>query len=142
MATLEYQIVRPDSLLHEGLATSVVIVTPSGELGILPGHAQEICTLGDGIIRVEHEPNETGATRTRVVVKGGYAEITPTSVIVLADHARDLDDIYPETVQKTKEEAVAARSKLGTKDTRRAYYDSKIAWCDLLLKANEEQVRR
>lgn len=133
MAKISYQIVRPDKLMHEGEATSIVLVTKSGELGVLPGHAREICALGDGIVRIMHEPDDTGATQSRVVVSGGYAEITGDMVIVLADHARDVDDIDPKVVSDTRAQAEEELSKLPAGDSRRAYFDSKIVWCDLLL---------
>lgn len=138
MDTFSYEIVRPDKLLHKGEATSLVLVTQTGELGVLPGHASEICVLGDGMMRVEHAPDEQGKTKTLIVVKGGYAEITQDKVIVLADHARDLDDIYPEVVEETKQAAQTELSHLGEKDSRRAYYETKIVWCDLLLKENSK----
>lgn len=133
MAKLSYQIVRPDRLMHEGEASSVVLISRSGEVGVLPGHAKEICALGDGIVRIVHEPDEAGSTTSRIVVSGGYAEITGDTVIVLANHARDVDDIDPEQVERTRSEAEAELVKIPKGDSRRAYFDSKIVWCDLLL---------
>lgn len=141
MDSFSFEIVRPDRLLHEGEATSMVLVTKEGELGVLAGHASEISVLGDGILRLEHAPNEKGQTKTRVVVKGGYAEITPDKVIVLADHARDIDDISPEVVEQTRQDAALQQAQLGELDSRRAYYDEKIAWCDLLLAASTGELK-
>lgn len=133
MAAFHFEIVRPDKLLHEGEATQAVIISGSGEIGILPGHAHEICTLGGGVMRVEHEPNEAGANKTYVVIKGGYAEIAPDHLIVLANHARDIDDIYAPDVEATKKEVESAMTRYPKKDSRRAYYEEKLAWCELLL---------
>lgn len=132
MATIRYQIVRPDKLLHEGDATQVVLVTRSGELGVLPRHAREIVALGDGVMRIEHAPDEDGLTTSRIIISGGYAEITGDLVIVLADHARDVNDIEPDVVEATRREAEEQRDLLPKGDSRRAYFDSKIRWCDLL----------
>lgn len=137
MAHLTYQIVRPDKLMKEGEANAVILVTRSGELGVLPGHAQEICALGDGVVRIEHEPDEKGETVNYIVISGGYAEITGTEVILLADHARNIDDIEPSVVEKTRQEAQEELSRISEGDSRRAYFDSKIAWCDLLLAEND-----
>lgn len=137
MDTFSFEIVRPDKLMLKGDALSMVLITQTGELGILPGHASEICVLGDGVMRVEHTPQEDGRTKTEFVVKGGYAEITPTKVIVLADHARARDDIYQDIVEQTKKEAQIALAQLGEQDSRRVYFDTKIAWCDLLLEARK-----
>lgn len=138
MDTLHFEIVRPDKLLHEGEATSVVVIAPSGEVGILPGHDSEIMTLGGGIMRVQHLPNEHGATQTRVVIKGGYAEISSDAVTILANHARDIDDIYPEEVKRTQEETARELAKFPASDSRRPYYEEKYEWCDLLLSSAEK----
>jgi F-type H+-transporting ATPase subunit epsilon len=134
MATITCQFVRPDRLLYEGEVASMVLVTATGELGVWPGHAPEICALGNGVVRLNTVstagvPGET----TKVIISGGYVEITPDRVIVLADHARRADDIEPDVVKETRGKAVASRDALPEDDSRRAYYDNKIAWCDLLL---------
>lgn len=134
MATITCQFVRPDRLLYEGEVASMVLVTATGELGVWPGHAPEICALGNGVVRLNTlskagSPSET----VKVIISGGYVEITPNRVIVLADHARRADDIEPDVVKETRGKAVASRDALPEDDSRRAYYDNKIAWCDLLL---------
>lgn len=133
MGKITCQFVRPDRLLFEGEVASMVLVTPTGELGVWPGHAPLICALGDGIVRLHRLP-ENGGETVNVIVSGGYAEITPDSVIILADHARRTDDIEVEVVNQTREKAVASRDELPEGDGRRAYYENKIAWCDLLLR--------
>ena len=132
MATITCQFVRPDRLLYEGEVASLVLVTPTGELGVWPGHAPEICALGNGVVRLHRLPADGGQTVT-VIISGGYAEITPDQVIILASHARRADDIDPEVVRATREKAVGSRDALPADDNRRAYYVDKIAWCDLLL---------
>ena len=64
---------------------------------------------------------------------GGYAEVANDRLIVLATHARNADDIEPETVKRTREKAAELRDSLDANDHRRDYYDEKIRWCDLLL---------
>ena len=132
MATLTCQFVRPDRMLYEGEVASLVLVTPTGELGVWPGHAPEICALGNGVVRLHTLPEQGGQT-VKVIISGGYVEITPKQVIILADHARRADDIEPDVVNETRDKAVASRDALPVGDGRRAYYDNKIAWCDLLL---------
>ena len=132
MATITCQFVRPDRMLYEGEVASLVLVTPTGELGVWPGHAPEICALGNGVVRLHTLPERGGQT-VEVIISGGYVEITPKQVIILADHARRADDIEPDVVNETRDKAVASRDALPVGDGRRAYYDNKIAWCDLLL---------
>lgn len=138
MAELNCQFVRPDRLLYEGPVASLILVTHSGELGVWPGHASEICSLGDGIVRLRELPEKGGAEKS-VIISGGYAEINPEGVIILADHARDIDDIDPDTVRRTRQKAFDLRDELDEDDHRRAYYDNKIKWCNLLLQHSSEQ---
>ena len=137
MAELTCQFVRPDRLLYEGPVSSLILVSHSGELGVWPGHAAEICSLGDGIVRL-HQTPEKGGGEKHVIISGGYAEINPEGVIILADHARDVDDIDPDTVRRTRQKAFDLRDQLEEGDHRRAYYDNKIKWCNLLLKQATE----
>ena len=137
MAELTCQFVRPDRLLYEGPVSSLILVTHSGELGVWPGHAAENCSLGDGIVRL-HQTPEDGGGEKHVIISGGYAEINPEGVIILADHARDVDDIDPDTVRRTRQKAFDLRDQLEEGDHRRAYYDNKIKWCNLLLKQATE----
>lgn len=52
---------------------------------------------------------QDGGGEEDVVVSGGYAEIQDDEVIVLADHARRTDDIDPDIVRRTRDEAIEAR---------------------------------
>ncbi len=131
MAELNVQFVRPDRALYEGPAASLVLVTYAGELGVYPGHAAEIVALGDGVVRMRL-PEDGG--ETDVVVSGGYAEIDHDQVIILADHARRTDDIDVDTVRRTRDKSIDLLDACSDGDHRRAYYENKINWCNLLLK--------
>lgn len=133
MSAITCQFVRPDKLLYEGHAKDLTLVTPSGELGVWPGHAAEICALGAGVIRL-HPVDEEGGGQHNVIIFGGYAEINNDMVIILADHARRDDDIDPDVVRETRQAAFDAKEKLAPDDHNNAYYDEKIKWCNLLLK--------
>ena len=133
MAELNCQFVRPDRLLFDGPVANLVLVTYAGELGVWPGHAPEIVALGDGVVRMRAR-QEDGGHEYDVVVSGGYAEIDNDGVIILADHARRTDDIDPDVVRRTRDEAIDALDEIRQGDYRAAYYEKKIRWCNLLLK--------
>lgn len=133
MAELNCQFVRPDRLLFDGPVANLVLVTYAGELGIWPGHAPEIVALGDGVVRIRRLLADGGGEYD-VVVSGGYAEVDNDGVIILADHARRTDDIDPEVVRRTRDEAIEALDEIGEGNYRAAYYEKKIRWCNLLLK--------
>ena len=133
MAELTCQFVRPDRSLFQGPVASLVLVTYAGELGVWPGHASEIVALGDGVVRITRRA-EDGGGEYDVVVSGGYAEIDNDEVIILADHARRADDIDPEKVRETRDEALEELDRIEEGNHRRAYFENKVRWCNLLLK--------
>ena len=120
MAELTCQFVRPDRQVFEGAVASLVLVTYAGELGVWPGHAAEIVALGDGVVRITRTPADGGGEYD-VVVSGGYAEIENDEVIILADHARRVDDIDPDVVRRTRDEAIDLLESIEEGDHRRAY---------------------
>lgn len=82
-ATFELELVSPEKLLLSRPVEMAVIPAAEGEMGVLPGHAPMIVALRGGIIRV----TEGGQVTDRLFVPGGFAEITPARVTVLADEA-------------------------------------------------------
>ena len=129
MAELTCQFVRPDKLLYEGTVESLILASSDGEYGVWPGHAPEIIALGDGVVRLHmpHPENEE-ESMTKIVISGGYAEIDPTGVIILADHARRVDDIDADVVRETRDDVIDQMLSLPEDDNRRAYYEKKIDW--------------
>lgn len=138
MAEINCQFVRPDKLIYEGPVASLVLVTKTGELGVWPGRSPIICALGDGVVRL-HQTEKDGGAERDVVISGGYAEVNNDTVIILADHARRTDDIDADVVMDTRAKAIDARDALPENDHRRAYYDNKVQWCNLLLKHAEQR---
>ncbi len=83
MATFQLELVSPEKLLLSRAVEMVVIPAAEGEMGVLPGHSPMIVTLRGGTIRVTDGGRETD----RLFVAGGFAEVTPGRVTILADEA-------------------------------------------------------
>lgn len=79
MTSLRLQIVTPDARIFDGNATLVELPTLEGQIGVYPGHVPLVAALGEGEIRL-HSPEGPGTW----VVMGGYVEIAPGLVTVLA----------------------------------------------------------
>ena len=110
MAQITCRFVRPDKLLYEGPVASLVLATHTGELGVWPGHASEICALGEGVVRLTLLP-EDGGGLVKVLIAGGYAEISNDTVIILADHARRANESAPDpriAAEAAREKAIRA----------------------------------
>ena len=135
MATLTLRIVRPDRLVWEGEVDHVILTTPAGELGVWPLHAPLICALGNGVFRVFRTKDDKDPAR--VIISGGYAEVMPNEVIILADHARRSDDVRRDSIDRTLAKAEAQLANLAPDDHRRLYWNEKIAWQNMLLQYGE-----
>ena len=81
------EIVTPEGRAYEGRSDLVELPTVSGELGILPGHVPLFAELGTGEIRI----HRNGAIDT-FAVTGGYLQVGPTSVRILAHFASAGED--------------------------------------------------
>ncbi len=82
------EIVSQDRIVFQGDADIVVLPGSDGVMGILPHHAPLLTTLKYGIITVRYQGEEEIFT-----VAGGFAEVQPDQVTVLADAAENVEEI-------------------------------------------------
>src|ERR1700704_6626588 len=87
MATFHFDLVSPENLLFSGEVDQVDVPGAEGDFGVLAGHAPFVTTVRPGILTLFREG---GALK--VVVNGGFAEVNPQGLTVLADMAVPLDD--------------------------------------------------
>jgi F-type H+-transporting ATPase subunit epsilon len=119
MATFHFDLVSPEKLLFSGEVNQVDLPGTEGDFGVLAGHAPVVTTLRPGILVIFGESGELP-----VVVNGGFAEVGPAGLTVLADMAvpRDEFDLaaLAGTIKDTEEDVADAkedrqRDKLGHK---------------------------
>jgi len=99
--TLQVDIVSAEESIYSGRAKLVVVTGHDGELGILPGHAQLLTTVRPGQIRLVKSDGE----EEYYYVSGGFLEVEPEVVTVLADTVLRADDIDAEKAEEAKEKA-------------------------------------
>lgn len=128
---MRIRIVCPEHDAYEGEAAFVVLPCSDGEMGILPEHASEICTTDPGYVRICDE--RMGEVSRRFAVGAGYAEITATEVIILAERAFDLAELDEDAVKAELGDFEDKLSNLPEDDVHRAYLYNEIAWRKLLL---------
>jgi F-type H+-transporting ATPase subunit epsilon len=87
MATFRFDLVSPEKLLFAGDVGQVDLPGSEGDLGVLAGHAPLVTALRPGIIVVFREGGDL-----RVVVNGGFAEVGPSGLTVLADMAVPIEE--------------------------------------------------
>jgi F-type H+-transporting ATPase subunit epsilon len=82
MAELHFEFVSPERVLFSGAVDQVDLPGAEGDMGILPGHAPLVTMLRPGIVTIYRDGRSEP-----VVVIGGFAEVGPEGLTVLADRA-------------------------------------------------------
>ena len=106
MAELQFDLVSPERRLASVAATEVQIPGADGDMTAMPDHSPTITTLRPGVLRVTH----AGGT-DEYVVSGGFAEITASSVSVLAEQALPRGEVTQEVFGRMVDEARQAHEK-------------------------------
>lgn len=88
MATFHFDLVSPEKLLFSGDVDQVDVPGAEGDFGVLAGHSPLVATLRPGILTVRGPNGER-----KIVVLGGFAEVSPEGLTVLADVAENVADI-------------------------------------------------
>ena len=104
--TIRVDIVSAEELIFSGDAEFVVLPGIMGELGIYPRHAPLLTQIKPGALRIKL-PGQAGDEL--VFVQGGFLEVQPNQVTVLADtaiRAKDLDEVKATEAKKAAEEAM------------------------------------
>ncbi len=86
--TLSFSLVSPERELFSGDVKQVDAPGVEGEFGVLPAHAPFMTVLKPGVVRI-HE----AAGVTPVFVRGGFADVTPAGLTILAEEAVRLSDV-------------------------------------------------
>jgi F-type H+-transporting ATPase subunit epsilon len=106
MASFQLELVSPEKLLLSRAVEMAVIPAAEGEMGVLAGHAPMIVALRGGVISVR----EGGQVTEQLFVAGGFAEVAPDRVTILADEATPLASLSKSDAEIRLREAEAALS--------------------------------
>lgn len=87
--TLKFELVSPERLLMSGDVAQVNVPGSEGDFGVLPNHAPVLSTLKPGIIEVTGDDGK----QDRIFVRGGFAEVNPGGLTILAEEAIHMDDL-------------------------------------------------
>ena len=92
---LHFSLVSPAREVFSGEVDHVIAPGTDGEFGVLVNHAPFMTTLKNGVVRVL----EGETTKMRIFVRGGFADVTPEGLTILAEEARNLEDVSVADVQ-------------------------------------------
>ena len=109
MATILLEVATPDKGdVYNKEINMLIVRSICGELGILPKHANLLTELIPHAMRIKE-----GGAESQLFVSGGFMEVTPNKITILADAAEDPDSIDVERAQaayKRAEERLAKKS--------------------------------
>lgn len=100
--TLTFSLVSPERELFSGQVDQVDLPGTEGNLGILPNHAPLMAAIRTGAITVYKDGGEE-----QFLVQGGFADVTPEGLTVLAERATPLAEVNRDDLTAEIEKAKA-----------------------------------
>lgn len=120
--TFTFELVSPEKLLISEAAESVLVPGSEGDFQVLPNHAPVMSTLRPGLLDVVLP----GGKERRIFVRGGFAEVGPENLTVLAETAIDSADLNKAALAqeiKNAEEDVADAKDDAARDKAQEHLD-------------------
>ena len=99
--TMHCDIVSAEKEIFSGRVTMVIATGTLGELGIMPGHAPLLTGIKPGPVRLKFDNGEEHV----YFASGGFLEVQPSTVTVLADTALRADDLDEAAAERAKDHA-------------------------------------
>ncbi|WP_138510958.1 F0F1 ATP synthase subunit epsilon [Maricaulis alexandrii] len=107
---LHFDLVSPERRLFAGDVDQVVVPGEEGDFGVLPNHAPFMSVIRPGAIAVLND----GSTE-RTFIHGGFAEVTPAGLTILAEEAIPMSEIdadaLAENLSNAREDVAAAKDE-------------------------------
>ncbi len=101
MSQIHFEIVTPEKVVLKQEVLSISVPTKQGEITVLPNHIPLISTLQPGVIEIKTAENKIET----MAVSGGFIEVLPSKVVILADTAERAADIDEARAQEAKKRA-------------------------------------
>lgn len=119
--TFKFELVSPERLLLSEEVEQVLVPGAEGDFTMLARHAPLLTSLRPGLLEIG-----SGTERRRYFVRGGFAEVSPEGLAVLAETAIDLEELDKAVLDqavKDAEEDVADAADDATRDRARTKLD-------------------
>lgn len=102
--TIQCEVVSAEKSIYSGLVEMVVAAGELGDLGVVYGHAPLLTSLIPGPVRVI----KAGGEEEVFYVSGGYLEVQPNAITILADSVLRANDIDEAAAKQAQEHALHA----------------------------------
>ncbi|HEY4202472.1 MAG TPA: F0F1 ATP synthase subunit epsilon [Devosiaceae bacterium] len=130
---IQIEIVSPEKLVLSELARSVTIPGTEGYFTVMGDHAPLLSTLKPGFITVT---GQDGTART-YYVRGGFADVSPERLTILADEASTLADFDRADIERRLSEAQERLAKAETHEDRSFAQELVSGWMNLMMEAGQ-----
>jgi F-type H+-transporting ATPase subunit epsilon len=125
------EIVSPERLIISEMVRSVTVPGSEGYFTVLGDHAPLMTTLKPGFVTAI---DQSGTTHS-IFVRGGFADVSPAGLTILADEARDAADFSRSEIEQLIVERQAAVDAATTPEEKAALTNELDTWKNLLLDA-------
>ncbi len=96
--TFHFELVSPEQKLLSESVHMVTVPGEEGDFGVLPNHSALLSSIRPGVLEILANDNDTAPRR--YFLAGGFADVTPTSLTVLAEQAIPFEDLDKAAVEK------------------------------------------
>lgn len=106
MKTFQLEIVTPDGRTFQGPVESLVLPAWEGQMGVLPGHEPLVAVMKPGAMRFHADGKDEW-----LAVSGGFAQVGPAKVVVLAETAEmatAIDSVRAKAAAGAKQQTLEA----------------------------------
>jgi F-type H+-transporting ATPase subunit epsilon len=110
-----FELVSPEKLLFSGDVDSVIVPGSEGEFTVFAGHAPFMSTLRPGVVAIA----EGAGKNQRLFVRGGFADVAPTGLTILAEQAIPLAELDSAKLDADIKDAEEDAADATTDDARR-----------------------
>ncbi len=115
MASFVFELVSPERLLFSGQVQQVVVPGTEGDFAVLKDHAPVMSTLRPGVAVIT---DDTGKVQ-RLFVRGGFAEVSPGGLTILAEQALPVEEITDDVIANEVKTAEREFEDAQTDEARR-----------------------
>lgn len=100
MSKIKLEIVTPERKVYSDEVEMVIARAAGGDIGVLPHHAPMVSPLKPTVVRIMNDGKED-----QVAVSGGFLEVRPEQITILAETAERPEDIDVARAERAKERA-------------------------------------
>lgn len=115
MAAFAFELVSPERILFSGDVDQVVVPGSEGDFAVLKDHAPLMSSLRAAVLTID----AAGKPTQRMFIRGGFADVSPNGLTVLAEQAIPVEEVTPDTLHAEAELAQAEFNKATTDEGRR-----------------------